>query len=721
MGSHSANNSVRGESHELWLASRVSDPEDPMAQSLAPELVLQEGATTRHPGGRTAKVDIAAQGLFALMNFSAKAVDGAGSLNQLQRQWLTDLFPRDTQHPALSELALMCGSVDGKSILPCSGRSSPSDWPADRLALAFDFLDKRKAHIASQALGLGAGVTHVFLSFFDVEGLDHHFCVPASMMSRALCGSASDPWSAVSARGSAISLGAFLTLKRKGGDGGADRANQAQVSLRSPRVLARLLCGAIPGARHFKEPAISAASLFKEGFKAWSPAWMAEKSELFALHAASLPDRVEQAILARSQASDGLDGRAKRAAAKSQKSLLGRIRIATPIAQRAWLSGAVALRMVQLGGSPTSAEFPGWNAVLVGALGNRHGIEVGSASRQALKTANEEGHRKREAISEAADKFREALARTWGTRKHLAAIKTLSKIADAMGDGFLDDAATLLNAGLSPLKIAGLSSLGDAVRISTRERCAQAARALREGASLAKALEPFDGQLLPYELKLADRRGPDATQALGPPLKVDQARLIVERLAKARGLHPDAKSAQLLRACLRKCGESDQALIEQACLSGFALQKSSSGWSSAEGRAAARQALSRFLLETGHPQAAELAKNASERGEPDVLGKQARSAYLRARADKSAAKRGLPALGTGHRRIRSFMESCESDAEISLGERAIAGGVNLSGVCSMSRFSDLARAEYLALLERATVPGTHQRDLYESTRKIVRR
>lgn len=259
-------NAKRGDCHEQWIKTRLSDASDPLSQAFFPGML----ATGRHSDGRTGKTDICGDG-FAI---SAKLAKGNGSLNQIDRSWAVKMLGIRGNPKGAASIGRMLGSFDGLELLERDGIVPPSEWEQTEREYAFSLIEARKRHLVSKAIGVQAGVTHVFVSFCGLsDGTDVHACMDSGSFSKWLSeADGAAGWVSLSDRGTALYLGRGLVFKRKGGDGGAKGANQAQLSLRMPRLFAAIVAGEIRDARYWIEGSTATLAAISSGADGgWEP------------------------------------------------------------------------------------------------------------------------------------------------------------------------------------------------------------------------------------------------------------------------------------------------------------------------------------------------------------------------------------------------------------------------------------------------------------------
>lgn len=697
-----SNNALRGEAHEQWLCSRLHDHFDPLAHALLPESALGRpgGSSERHPDGRSAKTDIASETDIFSFKISAKTAKGTGALNQIDRAWLSKLFPGHARAPAVELLGRMCGSVDGKTIIPRASLSSPQDWSEAELETARFFLERQRLGIVSRALGIQDGVTHVAISFLNVDGEDVHFAIEASKFAKYLARNKPGArWCNVSPRGTALTLGDGLVIKRKGGDGGAKGANQIQISLKMHVVYRAAARGEIPGARLWREHVTQASQAIEGGDpRHWSALWNAEKSAAIARADAELPDLLEQVLTSKRTRITAM-GVTNYESDKSRRSTHSKIRSAPAIFKRAWISGAISestlyqvrkLRQRDADGSALPMADGAWISLLENALMAKSKSLNGALNQNRRKVEAESSRNRHRDVDQSANLFVESIAPPDASDKLVGHLSSIWKTFHAE-PASIASAKTLLLAGYNPQRLLGFRNMGPQARRDATSRLVAFAGMVSSGLGLMEAKVKMGGPVIAREM-LAD--SVQSRKTRGSKMLFDAEARMAREVAVNKGWARDGKSEILLRTYLRQSGPDDQRLIFESIKNGLSFQTGLSKWTT--GSSADRDRM-RVSMGEFCPDSPELRARALLKGEAFIARERERLSSMTALAFKLSSEMGYGQNSSGAH-VKAILRAATDTAQAELIVAALRHGMPIRSLTGWGKLIEEDRRTALDLL-----------------------
>lgn len=703
-------NFSRGNAHESWSQLLLSDPDEPISQALFPEILFRgDQLAERHPDGASSKTDLIAETDLLEIRVSAKMAKERGSLNQIERAWPTSMLLASPHHPGMEGIRLMCGSLDGSEILSKDQRVSPDNLPESSRTETLQLLDSIRIGLCSKALGANERVTHILFSFFGVNGEDIHVSMPSSLFIRWL--SAPDStgrWARISAKGSAFSLGDGLILKRKGGDGGARGANQAQLSLRSSKILDAALSGSISGVRLYREASSPATKAISDGLSDWAELWRSQSP----LRKAPIPSQAKAEII---------DGRiAALAAAKgkplsaSERCLIRKTRFAPDFFLRAWAAGAISpyrsaqliAKTLSLNSDPTNAE---WKGLLHDCVSCSVLRLQGATSQRSILEGREKKSSRREKNSHMRSFVLET-AKGLSSRKTILTLESIWRGLSIFGPSAQEAAKTLINAGLGAQRLLGFRNLTPDEQRSSADRLIRCAASINGGGSLSEALSAIGGQIIPSDAK---HRNSSSRSARGRQVINDYSFALAKAISEKRGWSVPGKNFQIVRGFLGAAGEADRNLLVAACDSEVPVQRILPSWSKAppEKRDKARRALAAFCSDPS------LLSISLQEGEAHLQRQSAFREKIEIICSSTCAKRGWGDYSAI--RLRAFLHLA-SDSERQLALSAIDRGLPISTLDGWGKASPLAKASILEVL--AKFPDADESEkfkLMDSVRHLI--
>lgn len=258
-------NQQMGAMHKELMANRLGNEEDPLTleviQTVCPDAVQvvsvcvlkpSEGTTERasEMGLMWEAKDSQGKTLSGQCDVATKSCTGFGTSNQLARFWLNDILtPEELTTPVGKALEIIAGTAGkgseiNKSLIPGQLSTGSNAKTFGRPLMCWLGEEENTQRILQE--GFGKADTKVLLLTMrgaGEQGEDIHVAVESTKLLNVATAEAikttskGENYVPIMPSDNAIDFSRALSLKRKGGDAGADSANQLQLVLRTKGLL----------------------------------------------------------------------------------------------------------------------------------------------------------------------------------------------------------------------------------------------------------------------------------------------------------------------------------------------------------------------------------------------------------------------------------------------------------------------------------------------------